>query len=142
MHVMKFRFFFITYTVANLCLVAYGILALFSPGILLDSFSQHVYQFPEGAVAAMNYFAALFRLLGFFNLVMGLLGLILLWQYRISREVWILQVVIASSLLAYLGPIVFDNTVGDIGFFEIIEHALFGAMLLSGAIMLRERKPV
>lgn len=139
---MKLHFFFITYIVANLSLVAYGVLALFNPGILLDSFSLHVYQFPVGAVAAMNYLAALFGLLGFFNLIMGILGLILLRQFRSSREVWILQVVIASSLLAYLGPIIFDNTVGDIGFFEVIEHILFAAMILSGAIMLRERKPI
>ena len=139
---MKLRFFFVIYTVANLSLFAYGILALLNPAILLDSFSQHVFRFPEGAAAAMNYLAALFRLLGFFNLVMGILGLILLRQFRISREVWILRVVIAASLLAYLGPIVFDNTVGDIGFFEMIEHVLFGAMILSGAIMLRERKEI
>ena len=139
---MKLRFFFVIYTVANLSLLAYGILALLNPGILLNSFSRHVYQFPEGTVAAMNYLAALFRLLGFFNLIMGILGLVLLWQFRISREIWILQVVIASSLLAYLGPIVFDNTVGSIGVFELIEHILFGAMILSGAIMLRERRPV
>lgn len=139
---MKLHFFFITYIVANLSLVAYGVLALFNPGILLDSFSLHVYQFPVGTVAAMNYLAALFGLLGFFNLIMGILGLILLRQFRSSREVWILQVVIASSLLAYLGPIIFDNTVGDIGFFEVIEHILFAVMILSGAIMLRERKPI
>jgi len=138
---MRFRVFFITYTVANLSLVAYGILALLNPGILLNSFLLHVYQFPNNAATAVGYLSALFRLLGFFNVIPGILGLILLRQYQISRQAWILKVVIASSLLSYLGPIVFDNAVGDIGFFEIIEHILFVVMILSGSIMLKERKP-
>jgi len=138
---MRVRFFFITYVAANLSILAYGVLALLKPGILLDPFLLHVYQFPRDANTAVGYLSALFRLLGFFNLILGILGLTLLWQYGISRQRWILQVVIASSLLAYLGPIVFDNTVGDIGIFEIIEHILFAAMILSGVIMLRERGP-
>ena len=138
---MKLRIFLITYIAANLSLIAYGILALLNLGILLDSFSLHVYQFPDDAVTAVDYLSALFRLLGLFNVIPGMLGLILLRQYRISRQAWILKIVIASSLLAYLGPIVLDNTVGSIGVFEIVEHILFVAMILSGIIMLRERKP-
>ena len=138
---MRFRIFFITYAAANLGIIAYGILALLNPGILLDSFSRRVYQFPSDATVAVDYLSALFRLIGFFNLIPGILGLILLRRYRISRQTWILQAVIASSLLAYLGPIVFDNTVGSIGIFEIIEHVLFIALILSGIIMLRDQEP-
>lgn len=133
---MKLRIFLLIYIASNLSLIAYGILALLSPGILLNSFSLHVYQFPDYAATAVDYLSALFRLLGFFNLILGILGLILLWQYQIRRQTWILKLVIASALLSYLGPIVFDNTVGSIGLFEIIEHVLFAGMLLSGVIVL------
>ena len=139
---MGLRIFFITYGAANVSLILYGILALWRPGILLESFLLHVYQFPRTATAAMDYLSALFRLLGFFNLLPGLLGLILLRQYRFNRQQWVLHVVMASSLLAYLGPIVFDNTVGEIGFFEILEHALFVAMILVGIPLLRGIKPI
>lgn len=134
------KIFFITYVTANLCIVAYGVLALFVPSILLEPFSQHIYRFPADAHTAVDYLAALFRLLGFFNLILGVLSLLLLRRYRISRQTWILQFIITTSLLAYLGPIVFDNTVGSIGFFEIIEHILFVAMVVSGIIMLRVRE--
>ncbi len=139
---MRSRLFFIAYAAGNLSLVMYGFLALIRPSILLDPFSLHVYQFPDGASRAVTYLAALFRLLGFFNLIVGLLGLLLLLRYRISRQTWILRLVMASSLLAYLGPIVFDNTVGSIGFFEMIEHILFVAMVLSGIVMLRDQDAV
>lgn len=139
---MRFRVFFAIYATANLSLIAYGVLALLKPGVLLDSFLLHIYQFPNDATTAIDYLSALFRLLGFFNLIPGVLGLILLRQYGVSRQRWIFQVVIASSLLAYLGPIVFDNTVGNIGVFELIEHVLFVAMIVSGIVMLREREPL
>ena len=134
------KLFFITYITANLSIAAYGVLALLTPNILLEPFSQHVYRFPDDAHIAVGYLAALFRLLGFFDLILGVLGLLLLRQYRITRQTWILRIVITASLLAYLGPIVFDNTVGRIGFFEIIEHILFVAMVLSGITMLRVRE--
>jgi hypothetical protein len=77
-----------------------------------------------------------------FVLVLGILGLILLRQFGISRERWLAQVLIASSLLVYLGPIVFDNTVGRIGIFEITEQILFVSMILSGVLMLGDQKAV
>jgi hypothetical protein len=136
---MSSRFFFITYVAGNLGLIVYGVMAVLMPSILLEPFSLHVYQFPDGATTATTYLAALFRLLGFLNVILGLFGLLLLQRYRIERQTWILRLVIALSLLAYVGPIVFDNTVGTIGFFEIVEHILFLLMVLSGAMMLRAR---
>jgi len=136
---MRSRFFFITYVTANLSLAVYGLFALLAPSVLLEPFSQHIYRFPADANTAVGYLAALFRLLGFFNLILGVLSLLLMRRYHISRQTWILQIIITTSLLAYLGPIVFDNTVGSIGFFEIIEHILFVAMVVSGITMLRVR---
>ena len=95
------------------------------PNVLLDSFSLHVYQFPSDAIIAVDYLSALFRLLGFLNLILGILGLWLLWHYRTSRQTWLVYVIIVSSILSYLGPIIFDNTVGNIGLFEIVEHVIF-----------------
>jgi peptidoglycan/LPS O-acetylase OafA/YrhL len=86
-----------------------------------------------------TYLAALFRLLGSLNVILGFVGLLLLQRYRSDRQTWILRLVVVLSLLAYVGPIVFDNTVGTIGFFEIVEHVLFALMVLSGAMMLRAR---
>ncbi|MRS04736.1 hypothetical protein EG832_16190 [bacterium] len=134
---MKSHFFLITYAIANLSLILYGALALSMPGILLKPFSENVYQFPEGALGAVTYVEGLFRLLGFFNLVLGTLGLLFIRRFKKSSEKWALKIVIASTLAAYIGPIIFDNTVGSIGFFEIVELVLFGLMLLAGAFMLR-----
>lgn len=137
---MKLRFFLITYTAANVSLILYGVLALLMPNILLKPFTEHVYEFPEGALRAITYLTALFRLIGFFNFVLGTLGLLILLRFRKTGEKWSLKIVIASTILAYVGPIVFDNTVGNIGFFEIVELILFVLMVLFGSIMLRDRR--
>ncbi|MGE5137875.1 MAG: nitroreductase/quinone reductase family protein [Rudaea sp.] len=134
-------FFFITFVVANLGLVLYGALALIMPGILLQPFSEYVYQFPSDATKAAAYLAALFRLVGFFNTILGMLGLLFLWRLALSRQVWIRRLVIGSTMLAYLGPIVFDNTVGHIGFFEIVEHVIFGLVIFLGIVNWRNRIP-
>lgn len=131
---MKTRdLFFITFTTANLALVLYGLLALLMPGILLGPFLLNVYQFPTEANNATTYLEALFRLLGFFNIIPGMLGLLLLYRLRDSWQTWILRIIVASTALAYIGPIVFDNTVGSIGFFEIVEHIFFGVSILGSS---------
>lgn len=136
---MTWRFFFITYLSANLSLVLYGIIALTMPGILLDSFSLRVYQFPADATRATAYLAGLFRLVGFFNIIPGLLGLLFLYRLALARETWIRRAAIISTAFAYLGPIVFDNTVGYIGLFEIVEHVLFVWVIIFGLLLWRDQ---
>jgi deazaflavin-dependent oxidoreductase (nitroreductase family) len=131
--------FFISYLIANLSLVLYGVLVLVMPDILLEPFQVDVYRFPADAADATGYFAALFRLLGFFNILPGVFGLWLLDHLRLSWEKWIVQVVTFSTALAYLGPIVFDNTVGRIGFFEIVEHILFVLVIVLGFFVWKDQ---
>ena len=133
------RLFYGTFGAANLSLVLYGLLALLNPQILTDFFSEHVYRFPADASSALTYLAALFCLLGFFNVLVGSLGLWLLWHYRLNPQPWLKRTVMMVSLLTYLCPVIFNNTVGYIGFFEILEHLLFAAILAVGSFHLFTR---
>ena len=137
----KLRFFLFTFGLANAGLILYGLLAMFSPDVLIETFTSSAYQFPADAAPALTYLAALFRLLGFLNLILGITGLILLWRFWNNREPWLKVSIISISMLSYLGPIIFDNTVGSIGVFEFIEHLLFAGMLLSALTMIRFRQP-
>jgi hypothetical protein len=111
----------IVYGTANLGLIAYGLLALVRPQAVL-------------ADAGQGYLAAVLRLLGYFNLLLGASGLLLLRRYRIEGQAWVARSVILLALLAYAGPVVFDNTAGSIGPLEILEHVLLAAMVLSGIL--------
>lgn len=136
----RLRLFYGTFGAANLGLVLYGLLALLNPQVLTDSFTTHVYRFPAESSFALTYLAALFRLLGFFNLLVGSLGQWLLWKHWRNPQPWLERTVMTVSLLAYLAPVIFDNTVGHIGFFEILEHLLLAAMLAVGVFHLFTRK--
>ena len=133
------KLFFIVFPAANLGLVFYGLLALLMPGILLEPFSLNIYQFPAQATSATTYLEALFRLLGFFNMIPGFVGLMLVYRLRTTWQPWILQTVVASTAFSYLGPMVFDNTVGSIGVFEVVEHILFVLVVILGIILWREK---
>lgn len=135
---MKSRIFFITYLAASAGLILYGVIALIQPDVLLKPFLAYVYQFPSVATGAVTYLSGLYRLLGYLNVIPGMLGLLLLYRYWVTRQEWYLKIVIASTILTYLGPVVFDNTVGTIGFFEILEHIIFMMTLISGYMMVRQ----
>lgn len=139
---MKSRSFFITFIAANVGLVLYGILALVKPDILLETFLTHVYQFPAQARSATTYISALYRLLGYLNIIPGLLGLLFLYRYRMNRHEWDLRLVVASTSLSYIGPVVFDNTVGTIGLFEMLEHFLLLLVVIVGLRELNLKKQV
>lgn len=139
---MKARIFVITLAIANLSLILYGISAIVEPGILLEPFSAYVYQFPAEATGATHYLAALYRLLGYFNIVPGVFGLVLLHRYWVTQQEWYARIVVASTALTYVGPVVFDNTAGTIGFFEILEHVLFALVLIVGFTTLRRQVEV
>jgi len=134
---MKSRIFFVIYAAANVGLILYGLIALIQPDILQKSFLAHVYQFPPEATNAITYLSGLYQLLGYFNIIPGVLGLLMLYRYGVTRQAWYLKIVVTSTILTYLGPIVFDNTIGTIGFFEILEHVLFVMILIIGFMMLR-----
>ncbi len=51
----------------------------------------------------------------------------------------LMRMIIVSTVLAYLGPIVFDNSVGNIGTFEIVEHILFALVMLLGTFLWRAK---
>jgi hypothetical protein len=137
----RVRFFFAAYVLANLGLILYGVSVLWAPDMLLESFSVHVYRFPADASSAVSYLAALFRLLAFFDLVLGIVGLLLLRYLRATRQRWVQRLAMVSTILAYLGPIVFDNTVDQIGVAEIAEHVLFALILLAGFLSWRSFRP-
>jgi hypothetical protein len=129
----------VVYGIANFGLILYGVLALLNPTILMDLFSEYVYRFPIQAAGAAAYLNALFRLMGYFNLLLGILGLILLWRWTKSQGSWILLTVILLTFCSYLGPVVFDNIVGHIGTFEILEHIIFITVIFFGLIAVESK---
>jgi hypothetical protein len=81
---MRRSAFLIVYSIANAGLVLYGLLLLWMPGLLLTSLYQPAAVFPEDTFWIFRL-SSLIRLLGYFNLLLGAVGLFLLWRYHIGR---------------------------------------------------------
>ena len=132
---MRVRIFFVAFAGANLGLVLYGAMGLARPDVLLSGFTLHVFELPATETGALAYLAGLFRLLGFFNLLLGSVGLYLLVRCARGAEPWVYRLLVGTSMLSYAAPILFDLTVGTMGPFEVVEIVLFAAMLC-GVVLL------
>lgn len=142
----RFRILFtvVICAIASIGLMAYGGLLALQPSLIYlpllqaADFSRAYY---EGSPAYLNGLA---YLLAYFNFLAGLFSAILLVQYLRSRSWPLLMATHGALLAAYLGPIVFDNTVGVIHGPEITEHVIFGFLLISllNGIQLAARKPI
>ena len=129
---MRKRAFLIDHSIANAGLILYGPLLIWRPVVLWDSLSLPVTQLPESDFW-IDRLLPVFRLLGYLNLLLGVLGLFLIWRYQISRQPRLGYAVVTSTILAYLAPIVYDNTAGMHGPFEILELIISAVMFLTGA---------
>lgn len=131
--------FFMTFGLANLSLVVYRVQVPMTPDPSLKPFLGDLYRLVDETTLAASQLAGVFRSLGFFTLVLSLFGLQSLWRSWVGRQPWVLWVVMASAVLAYLGSIGFHKPIGNIGPFEITEQALFLPILVSGLIVLGDR---
>ena len=136
----QLRIFFLTFGLANLGLILYGLLVLIFPENSMDAYFGLVYLYPEDILFSTRFLSAVFRLLALYNLILGGVGSVLLWQYRTHKQPWMAYTVIGLTLLAYLGPIIFTDTFGEVGAYEVMEHALFLLMLASGISMWKGAK--
>jgi hypothetical protein len=131
---VRLKSFIVVSVVASAGLVGYGLAALLVPRILFDVFTSRVYAFPPTAIRAIAYQSGLYRLLGYFNLLVGTIGFTLLARWRSLRDPWLLRLLLALVVFAYAGPVVFDVTVGVVGPAEVFEIAILVALLITGAL--------
>ena len=123
-------------------LVVYGILAIFSPEILAGGFTRFTkqdwtgYQIDSPFVAA--YVILLWRLIGGFNLAIGIVLTFIAWKWLQPGHVWAWTALLLGTLIAYLSPMSLDLSVRSIEFFEVIEFLLFGLFVMSMLLVRKE----
>jgi hypothetical protein len=115
-------------------LAAYGIMAIITPEVLAAGFqrftSQEWLQFEADSSSAAAYIILLWRLIGLFNLMAGIALTLIVWKWLQLEIRWSWIALFTGTILAYLGPMITDLTVGSIEAFEIIEFALFGIFVI------------
>ncbi len=116
-------------------LAAYGIMAIVTPEVLAAGFQRFTDldwpQFQSDNSLAAAYIILLWRLIGIFNLMAGLALTMIAWKWLQQGNKWSWIALFTGTILAYLGPMITDLTVGSIEVFEIIEFTLFGLFVIT-----------
>ncbi|MFW9792783.1 MAG: hypothetical protein ACFFEE_00655 [Candidatus Thorarchaeota archaeon] len=136
------RYHTIVLYLTTLGLVFYGVMTLFTPEVLAAGFNtftgQEWLNFKTGNSVVAGYIVLLWRLIGIFNVMAGIVLTFIVWKWLRAGSKWSWIVLFTGTVLAYAGPIITDLTVQSIEIFEIIEFALFGLFLVS-MLLLRDR---
>ncbi|MHA1950157.1 MAG: hypothetical protein ACXAAO_08665 [Candidatus Thorarchaeota archaeon] len=118
----------------TLGLIAYGIMTIINPQVLSAGFHRFTnvdweqYQIVNVEIA--SYIILLWRLIGIFNLMAGLVLTMIVWKWMQLGNKWSWIALFIGTILAYLGPMITDLIVGSIEVFEIIEFTLFGLFVI------------
>jgi hypothetical protein len=128
--------------VTTLGLAAYGVMAVFMPEVLAAGFNTFTGQdwslFQTGNSVVAAYIILLWRLIGIFNLMAGVVLTLIVWRWLQVGNKWSWIALLSGTVLAYLGPIITDLTVRSIEIFEMIEFVIFGLFLIT-MLLVRSR---
>ncbi len=126
----------------TLGLAAYGIMAIYNPEVLAGGFNRFTnqdwsqFQIDSHNVAA--YVTLLWRLIGGFNLAVGLTLAFIVWKWLQPGHRWAWTALLLGNLVAYLSSMSLDLTVRSIEFFEWIEFLLFGFFVVTMLLVRKE----
>lgn len=113
--------------IADLGLIAYGVLLAATPELLFAPIASVVGTDPA-------YLLGIARLVAFFNALVGATGLVLLHAHRTRGDEHSLRAAYGMTVIGYLGPVAFDTAVGTIGAPEVAELFILVALLVLAAV--------
>jgi hypothetical protein len=87
-----------------------------------------------------KYITMLIQLIGSFNIVAGVIGVIAIYKSFKIKEQWLLGIIFITNIIAYAAPITFDLTTGVITWIEIIEIVIFLLTAVAFVVLLGDFK--
>ncbi len=135
-------FAWIAILIAQLGVLLYGLLAVLAPDILIGAFENFTGQ-SWSALLSTNpetaeYILLVVRLVGAYNIAFGVVAIpIVFFSFR-KGEAWSWYALLFGSSAAYLSPMIFDQVVGVIGLFEILEYVFLALVYLALGVSARD----
>jgi hypothetical protein len=115
----------------------YGIGIIVKPQLIIGGLEQYApIIFTKQNSYFQNYGILLIRLLGCFNIVAAVSGIIAIRGYLNYKRSIFLVIIFFSNIIAYACSIVFDLTTGVIGIVEVAEIAVFFLSLIAFFIII------
>lgn len=124
-----------TIAVADLAILAWGVLALLSPHQMAPGYDAYTGQtwaeLKQQSPATAGYILVLTRLVGALNIATAIpLLVITLTAFRARRR-WAWWTLLVGNTIAFAAPITYDVTTGAIGIFEVLEWLLLAAVYVA-----------
>lgn len=87
-----------------------------------------------------TYIDRIVQLNGAFNILIGAVGMLAVWQSFRWKPRWLFWILILTNILGYLAPMTFDQITGVIRYPEVIEIIVFAFSLIAIIIIWPEFK--
>ena len=123
----------------------YGLVILVRPDSMLElGFESHTgaswLEFQSDAPLSSGYFSWVVRMLGAYNVAVGILALAIILKPFRQGKAWAWWTLLAANLFAFGMPVSADLYMGSIGFFEVFELAMVPLLVVAlGATVPRTR---
>lgn len=127
--------------IADLSIMAWGLLALISPEVLVPGFERYTGQswvtLAQDAPEIAGFVLLAFRLVGALNVAAALpLIVIALTAFR-AQQRWAWWTLLVGNTVALGAPMAYDQVTGAIGIFEVGEWVVLGAVYVALAFAWR-----
>ncbi len=138
-----------TILVVEIGILVWGVMALLNPKVLSEGYETFTNRSWETFAAAdpkaADFTLAGFRLVGLFNVAVAItLMAVVVMAFRRARA-WSWWTLLAGNTMAISGPIIYDQYVGYIGPYEVLEYvgllATYVALLATSSMLRRSPRP-
>jgi hypothetical protein len=104
----------------------YGIGLIIKPGLMISGLEQYSATILTNQnTFFQKYIVMLIQLLGCFNMVAAVSGIIAIAGYKKNKTLKYLLIIFCCNIIAYGFSVTFDLTTGVIGIIEVIEIVVF-----------------
>ncbi len=144
----RLRYAWVIVLLAEVGVLVYGVMAAVAPSALVPGYESYSSRTWLELVAADTQTAAfillLFRLLGAYNVAFAVLAIAIAATAFRRGEAWAWWALLAGNTLGFGAPMVYDQIVGEIGVFEMLEFVGIAAIYAALAATVpagRSRRP-
>jgi hypothetical protein len=144
----RLRYALVIILLAEVGVLVYGVMAAVAPTALVPGYESYSSRTWPALVAADTQTAAfvllLFRLLGAYNVAFAVLAIAIAATAFRRGEGWAWWALLVGNTLGFGAPMIYDQPVGEIGVFEVLEVVGIAAIYAALAATVparRSRRP-
>lgn len=126
--------------ISSAFIMVYGIMIIFKPAFITHNLEIYanvdLTNFENKPM--VDWISMAMQLLGCFNIIAGLVGIIVVYKSFVLKEKWLLIIIFFTTIFGYAAPVTFDLKTGVIRWMEIIELISFSLTVIAFIILLWE----